>query len=54
MPRHRLFLKSVTDREKARTVDKVSRVLFPLVFAIFNIIYWVVYIVWHPEDRHTS
>ena len=54
MPRHRLFLKSVTDREKARTVDKVSRVVFPLVFAIFNIIYWVVYIVWHPEDRHTS
>lgn len=54
MPRHRLFLKSVTDREKARTVDKVSRVVFPLIFAIFNIIYWAVYILWHPEDRRTS
>ncbi|XP_071125339.1 glycine receptor subunit alpha-2-like [Mytilus edulis] len=53
-PRYRLFLKSVTDREKARVVDKVSRVAFPLVFVTFNIIYWTVYIFWEPVLREGS
>lgn len=28
---------------RARRVDKISRTCFPLVFLVFNIIYWVVY-----------
>lgn len=48
VPKYRLFLKSVTDREKARVVDKVSRFAFPAVFVVFNIIYWTVYTVWEP------
>ena len=32
-------------KDKALFVDKFSRVAFPLSFAIFNTIYWVVYLV---------
>ena len=38
------------DKEKANIVDKVSRVLFPVSFSIFNIIYWVVYTRSHLTD----
>ena len=31
------------DREVARTIDKVSRVAFPLTFCVFNVIYWPIY-----------
>ncbi|XP_045205196.2 glycine receptor subunit alpha-2-like [Mercenaria mercenaria] len=34
---------------RARLVDKVSRVLFPAVFTVFNIIYWIYYFTWNPE-----
>ena len=30
-------------REAAIYLERVSRIVFPLVFIIFNIIYWVVY-----------
>ena len=30
-------------RSLADTVDKVSRVLFPTLFAVYNVIYWAVY-----------
>lgn len=33
---------------RARRVDKVSRTCFPLVFLLFNVIYWVVYTL--PDD----
>ncbi|CAC5391054.1 GLRA3 [Mytilus coruscus] len=47
-----LFVKrSLTNREKARIVDKLSRVIFPFVFLTFNIIYWSVYALWEPELR---
>ena len=38
-------------RQKARTVDKISRVLFPFLFFLFNFIYWLVYILWEPVDK---
>jgi len=31
-------------RSKALMVDVVSRVLFPIMFIIFNIIYWPIYL----------
>jgi hypothetical protein len=34
-------------RMRARKVDKISRVVFPLSFAIFNMVYWLIYI--HAE-----
>ena len=29
---------------KARSVDKLSRKIFPLTFTIFNFIYWIYYL----------
>ncbi|XP_060559078.1 glycine receptor subunit alpha-2-like [Ruditapes philippinarum] len=37
------------DREKARNVDRVSRILFPVAFLIFNIVYWFTYVFWEPK-----
>ena len=39
-----LWFSNMANREKARNVDKVARVLFPLTFLLFNLIYWTVYI----------
>ncbi|KAL8577408.1 hypothetical protein ACOMHN_060230 [Nucella lapillus] len=44
MNRHISVDRTLTSRSRARRVDKISRVLFPASFAIFNVIYWVVYI----------
>ncbi|KAJ8297782.1 LOW QUALITY PROTEIN: hypothetical protein KUTeg_024313 [Tegillarca granosa] len=44
------FLKSSANREKARTVDKVSRFLFPLIFVIFNVVYWTAYMLWKQVE----
>jgi len=30
--------------EKAKRIDVTSRVLFPLIFAIFNVAYWTTYL----------
>lgn len=30
-------------RSLADTVDKASRVLFPTLFAVYNVVYWAVY-----------
>ncbi|KAL4229819.1 Glycine receptor subunit alpha-3 [Mactra antiquata] len=37
--------------ERARAIDKVSRVVFPLTFAIFNLVYWIYYITWEPDFK---
>ena len=33
----------MVNREKARTVEKASRIAFPVVFLLFNVVYWVYY-----------
>ncbi|XP_062621375.1 glycine receptor subunit alpha-2-like isoform X1 [Saccostrea cucullata] len=40
--------RNLEDRERARLVDKISRVVFPTVFILFNIIYWILYVFWEP------
>ncbi|XP_012944642.1 glycine receptor subunit alphaZ1 [Aplysia californica] len=45
----RLFSKTTIGRAKARRLDKLSRYIFPAVFAAFNIFYWLFYMFWEPE-----
>lgn len=42
----------MTGLHQARIIDKTSRILFPLAFVIFNILYWIFYFLWIP-DKHT-
>ncbi|KAL4230217.1 Glycine receptor subunit alpha-3 [Mactra antiquata] len=35
-------------REKARTLDRTSRIVFPIMFIVFNILYWCVFLFWTP------
>lgn len=44
------FFKEALRRERARNLDKMSRIIFPAIFAIFNIIFWTVYIFWQPQE----
>ena len=37
---------------RAKRIDTVSRVAFPLVFLIFNIFYWLVYKIIRSTDVH--
>ena len=34
-------------------VDRVARVIFPLAFFLFNVVYWVVYLTWQPPEHLT-
>uniref|UniRef100_A0A8C1XRE6 Glycine receptor, alpha 1 n=1 Tax=Cyprinus carpio TaxID=7962 RepID=A0A8C1XRE6_CYPCA len=38
---------------RAKRIDTVSRVAFPLVFLIFNIFYWIIYKIIRSEDVHS-
>ena len=38
---------------RAKRIDTVSRVAFPLVFLIFNIFYWIIYKIIRSTDVHT-
>ncbi|XP_045203265.2 glycine receptor subunit alpha-3-like isoform X1 [Mercenaria mercenaria] len=49
--RFRMFMPS---REKARTCDRISRIAFPSVFFVFNVIYWCTYAIWKPENTTFS
>ncbi|XP_033742241.1 glycine receptor subunit alpha-3-like isoform X2 [Pecten maximus] len=44
------FFKDAQRRERARNVDKLSRIIFPLIFGIFNLCFWTVYIFWQPQE----
>ncbi|XP_060083942.1 glycine receptor subunit alpha-2-like [Ylistrum balloti] len=44
------FFKDALRRERARNVDKLSRIIFPLIFGIFNLCFWTVYIFWQPQE----
>ncbi|XP_070592835.1 glycine receptor subunit alpha-1 [Erythrolamprus reginae] len=38
--------------QRAKKIDKVSRIAFPMVFLIFNIFYWIIYKIVRREDVH--
>ena len=56
LPREGFSFKPSKNREKARNIDRVSRFLFPLAFILFNVGYWLVYLVlWEPVvDKHAD
>lgn len=37
-------------KHKARQIDKISRKMFPLAFALFNLVYWTMYTLPFTED----
>ncbi|KAK3098967.1 hypothetical protein FSP39_024773, partial [Pinctada imbricata] len=41
------------NRERARNIDRVARVLFPVCFLIFNLCYWTFYTLWEPVKHRT-
>ena len=41
--KHPAFLKLYLELRKASVVDKVSRILFPFLFASFNVFFWLKY-----------
>ncbi|KAJ8298286.1 hypothetical protein KUTeg_024817 [Tegillarca granosa] len=41
-------VKELAREDRARIVDKASRVIFPLAFIIFNAVYWTYYFLWEP------
>ncbi|KAL4235134.1 Glycine receptor subunit alpha-3 [Mactra antiquata] len=44
-----IFNMFLPSEDKARTLDRISRSVFPLSFGVFNLIYWLVYIFWVPD-----
>ena len=41
---------SMTEMNKAKRIDVTSRILFPLVFAVFNMSYWSFYLMRAQEE----
>ena len=40
--------------DRARVLDKVSRIMFPLAFIMFNMFYWIFYFLWTPDINQDS
>ncbi len=40
------YINDPLGKQRARTVDKISRKLFPTAFLTFNAVYWMTYIFW--------
>ncbi|XP_053398808.1 glycine receptor subunit alpha-2-like [Mercenaria mercenaria] len=51
---HSRFQMFMPGREVAHTCDRISRLVFPLVFLLFNIIHWCVYTLWIPNSTTIS
>jgi len=45
--------RELTERNPSETVDKIdsiAKVVFPVTYVVFNIIYWVIYLYWLPNE----
>lgn len=40
--------------QRAKKIDKISRIGFPMAFLIFNIFYWIIYKIVRREDVHNQ
>ncbi|XP_053214290.1 glutamate-gated chloride channel-like [Panonychus citri] len=39
---------------RSKRIDVVSRIFFPLMFCLFNVVYWVTYLFRHKKDKSVS
>ena len=49
IPRRRIIRLRTPQIKDVNNIDRFSRVFFPTMFLIFNLIYWVCYLVWLPS-----
>lgn len=40
--------------QRAKKIDKISRIAFPMAFLIFNMFYWIIYKIVRREDVHNQ
>lgn len=40
--------------QRAKKIDKISRIGFPMAFLIFNMFYWIIYKIVRREDVHNK
>ncbi|VCX41959.1 unnamed protein product [Gulo gulo] len=40
--------------QRAKKIDKISRIGFPMAFLIFNMFYWIIYKIVRREDVHNQ
>ena len=45
------ILKNIDFKKRARHVDKVARVMFPLIFFLFNTGFWVFYLSINTDNK---
>lgn len=46
------FAKHKLPPSRSKRIDVIARIIFPIIFAIFNLTYWLTYLTTHELKRH--